>query len=45
MTKEYILSYLSSVKEKYMKEGIIIKSLFGSYSRNEATKDSDIDYL
>jgi len=45
MTKEYILNYLSSVKEKYMKEGIIIKALFGSYSRNEATENSDIDIL
>ncbi|MDQ7047589.1 MAG: nucleotidyltransferase domain-containing protein [Sulfurovum sp.] len=40
-----LLNYLSSVKEKYMKEGIIIKALFGSYSRNEATEDSDIDIL
>jgi predicted nucleotidyltransferase len=43
MTKEYILNYLTDVKEKYMQEGIIIKALFGSYSRNEATKNSDID--
>ena len=45
MTKEYILSYLTSVKEKYMQEGIVIKALFGSYSRNEATASSDVDIL
>jgi len=43
--KEQILSYLSSVKEKYKKEGFIIKALFGSYSRNEADENSDIDIL
>jgi predicted nucleotidyltransferase len=45
MTKEYILNYLTNIKDKYMKEGIVIKALFGSYSRNEATDSSDIDIL
>jgi predicted nucleotidyltransferase len=45
MTKEYILYYLASVKERYMQEGIVIKALFGSYARNEATQNSDIDIL
>jgi predicted nucleotidyltransferase len=45
MTKEYILNYLTSVKEMYQNEGIIIKALFGSYSRDEATTSSDIDIL
>ena len=44
MTKEFILNYLTNVKDKYMQEGII-KALFGSYSRNEATETSDIDIL
>ncbi|MEA3434262.1 MAG: nucleotidyltransferase domain-containing protein [Campylobacterota bacterium] len=45
MTQEYILDYLRSVKAKYMKEGIDIKALFGSYSRNEQTSSSDVDIL
>jgi len=45
MTKEYILNYLTNVKDKYMNEGIVIKALFGSYSRNEATETSDVDIL
>ena len=45
MTKEYILNYLTTVKSKYMHEGIVIKALFGSYSRNEATETSDVDIL
>ena len=45
MTKEYILNYLVNVKDKYLQEGIIIKALFGSYSRNEATETSDVDIL
>ena len=45
MTREYILSYLVNVKDTYLQEGIIIKALFGSYSRNEATETSDVDIL
>ncbi len=45
MTKDFILNYLANVKDKYMQEGIIIKALFGSYSRNEATETSDVDIL
>lgn len=44
MTKEMILEYLSSHKsefcEKYSVEEI---GLFGSYARDEATEESDID--
>ena len=44
MTKEDILNYLSKYKkefqEKYYVEEI---GLFGSYARNEATPNSDID--
>ena len=28
-----------------MQEGIVIKALFGSYSRNEASENSDVDIL
>ena len=45
MTKEYILDYLGSVKEKYQDEGFYIKALFGSYARNEANANSDVDIL
>ena len=45
MKRESILKYLANVKEKYEKEGFIIKALFGSYSRDEEDKTSDIDLL
>jgi len=45
MTKEYILNYLSNVKEKYQDEGFYIKALFGSYARDEADANSDVDIL
>ena len=45
MKKESILNYLSNVKSKYQEEGFLIKALFGSYSRDEADSNSDIDIL
>jgi len=45
MNKQQILNYLTDVKAKYRKEGFIIKALFGSYSRDEADAQSDIDVL
>jgi predicted nucleotidyltransferase len=46
MTKEQIIDQLRILKpvlkEKY---GVTEIALFGSYSRNEATSDSDIDLL
>lgn len=45
MKKETILKYLTSVKTKYQEEGFIIKALFGSYSRDEADAQSDVDIL
>ncbi len=45
MKKEEIIDYLRSVKSKYAKEGLYIKALFGSYSRDEASENSDIDIL
>lgn len=45
MNKITILNYLISIKDKYQQEGLIIKALFGSYSRNEADASSDIDIL
>jgi hypothetical protein len=45
MNKETILKYLTSVKTEYQNEGFLIKGLFGSYSRDEADTNSDIDIL
>jgi len=45
MNKESILNYLTNVKETYKKEGFLIKALFGSYSRDEANENSDVDIL
>lgn len=46
MTKEYILDFLKEHKEelknRYQVDTI---GLFGSYARDEATSDSDIDLL
>ncbi len=46
MTKQYIINYLSEHKEEFSKKfGITKLGLFGSYARNEADKNSDIDIL
>lgn len=46
MTKEYIINYLSEHKDEFsQKFGITKLGLFGSYARNEANKNSDIDIL
>ena len=45
MNKISILNYLTDVKNIYKDEGFLIKALFGSYSRGEETKDSDVDIL
>jgi hypothetical protein len=47
MSKQQIVSKLTQPKVKTFlkKYGILKLSLFGSYSRNEANTDSDIDLL
>jgi len=46
MTQEQILSYLSTHKERFQKLYNVNEiGLFGSYARNEATPDSDIDIV
>lgn len=40
-----ILSLLRHAKQKYANEGFNIVGIFGSYARDEATKESDIDIL
>jgi predicted nucleotidyltransferase len=44
MQKETIINYLISHKKEFQKKYEVEKiGLFGSYARDEATKDSDID--
>ena len=44
-TKEYILTTLRLNKPEFEKLGVRKVGLFGSYLRNEQSKDSDIDIL
>jgi len=44
MTQETILTYLTIHKKEFQKEYAVENiGLFGSYARDEATRDSDID--
>jgi len=45
MEQKTILQYLKELKPKYAKEGLIIEGLFGSYARDDANANSDIDIL
>ena len=45
MQQKNILNYLKQIKPYYENEGFIIEGIFGSYARNEANKNSDIDIL
>jgi predicted nucleotidyltransferase len=45
VTKEHILKELKKLQPLFSNEGVNILGLFGSYSRDEATQDSDIDIL
>jgi predicted nucleotidyltransferase len=45
MKKEEILAKLGELKPIYAEDGFIIKGLFGSYSTDSATTNSDIDIL
>ena len=46
MTQDIIINYLTEHKERFKKDfGITKIGLFGSYARNEAKNDSDIDIL
>lgn len=46
MTKQEVLNYLSSHKEKFQKDfGINKIGLFGSFARDQATQKSDIDLV
>ncbi|SFV62934.1 hypothetical protein MNB_SV-14-643 [hydrothermal vent metagenome] len=46
MTQEQILNYLSKHKDRFQKLYSVNKiGIFGSYARNEATPNSDIDIV
>ncbi|WP_121628748.1 nucleotidyltransferase family protein [Poseidonibacter antarcticus] len=45
LQKSEILEKLQTIKNNYSNEGFYIKGLFGSYSRDEADENSDIDIL
>ena len=45
MTKKYIINRLLELKPALTKEGFIIVGIFGSYAREDYTKNSDIDIL
>jgi predicted nucleotidyltransferase len=45
LQKNEILQKLQQIKGRYISEGFLIKGLFGSYSRDEADENSDIDIL
>ena len=44
-SKQYILSTLENIKQKYVDIGIQIVGVFGSVARGEASESSDIDVL
>ena len=45
LTKESIIRKIEENKEKIRSLGVVELTLFGSYARNEATADSDIDFI
>ena len=45
LQKSEIIEKLQNIKYRYASEGFIIKGFFGSYSRDEADENSDIDIL
>ena len=40
-----LLKKIKSLKDTLLLEGFIIDGIFGSYARNQANKDSDLDIL
>jgi predicted nucleotidyltransferase len=45
LTKEDILSQLKKLQPEFEKDNLKLLGLFGSYARDEAKEDSDIDIL
>jgi predicted nucleotidyltransferase len=45
MTKTEILDYLKKHKNDYANDGVVLLGLFGSFARDEADENSDIDIL
>jgi len=45
LEKKYILDNLKELQPLYAKSGVNLLGLFGSYARDEANEESDIDIL
>ena len=46
MTQSHVLSYLSQHKEEFFQKfGLVKLGIFGSFGRDEAREDSDIDII
>lgn len=45
MNKDEIVSKLKTLRPKYKKEGFTILGIFGSYAKDSANEESDIDIL
>lgn len=45
LSKSEIISKLKDIKPIYEKDGIYLEGIFGSYARDEAKENSDIDLL
>lgn len=45
INKSIILQKLKEIKPFYERDGLILLGIFGSFARDEATKNSDIDIL
>ncbi len=45
MTRDEILEKVAAEREELQRLGVRSLALFGSHARNEATEDSDVDFL
>jgi len=45
LTKYEILETIKKIRPIYEKDGLVLLGLFGSYARDEATENSDVDLL
>ncbi|HIP12424.1 MAG TPA: nucleotidyltransferase [Arcobacter sp.] len=45
ISKEDIILKIKEIKPIYEQEGLVLLGLFGSYAKNEANENSDIDLL
>ena len=45
MKNKLIYNKILQQKKKFLSEGFVIDGIFGSYARDEATEESDVDIL